>query len=100
MDDGFGAGKMVLKAVVLACAGFLMIFGPPGCSKKAGDTDGNGGQADRVKTAPSGPIQDSLAKPRAPGQGGAGVMKTAPAKSGKTGDEEDQEEPESEPDDD
>jgi len=91
---------MVLKAIVLACAVSLMIFGPPGCSKKAGDTDGNVGQTDKVKAAPSGPIQDSLAKPQASGQAPAGAMKAAPAKSGKTGDEEDQEEPESEPDDD
>ena len=91
---------MVLKAVLLVFAAFLMVFGPFGCSKKTGDEGDNGGQADKAKAAPSGPVQDSLAKPQAPGQAPAGSVKTAPGKGGKTGDEEDQEEPESEPDED
>ena len=96
MDNNMArGGGLAWKAVLLLFAAILMVLGPPGCSRKSADEGAGQGQADKVKSGPVAPGQDSLAKPQ-----GSPNTKTAPENSGKQGEDEDQEEPESESEDD
>ena len=94
MDDVRRGKSVVWRVFAILCVFFLTVVVPAGCSRRSADDASKEEPAGKIRSAPVTSGQDSMGKPQASPSGKAAIEN-----NGKSGEEEDQEEPESQPDD-